>query len=182
MKYILTILALVIFTTPAYAEISTSGLTATQKAELSLEAAKMKEARTPEQQMEQLSEYADLGSKYGIALSEVARHMGKTADELLNTKVGLIAALLIVWTIIGKDLLGAAFGFVWFITIIPIWIWWFRRVCIIDTITKSPVEGQKRLRKTITYKEQTDNNFGWNFALFFALFFMCLPGFFAIFG
>lgn len=79
-----------------------------------------------------LSQYAELGQKYGIALSEVAKSVGTTVNELAQTPVGIFMLVMVGWKVMGHDLLGIIGGFLWFIVMIPLWLHFFNRLVLKD--------------------------------------------------
>jgi len=70
----------------------------------------------------QVAEYAELGQKYGIAISEVAKSIGTTVNELAFTPVGIFLLVIVAWKTVGGDLLGVIGGTVWFIVMLPLWL------------------------------------------------------------
>ena len=63
-----------------------------------------------------MAEYAELGKKYGIALSEVAKSIGTTVNELAQTPVGKVTTALIVWKLMGAQLIHVIGGIlVWIV-------------------------------------------------------------------
>lgn len=79
---------------------------------------------------EQLSDYAELGQKYGTAISEVAKSVGTTVNELAFTPVGVFLLAIVGWKVIGQDIVGIVFGSIWFAVMIPIWLVLFNRLVL----------------------------------------------------
>jgi len=145
---------------PVMAEISTSGLSETQKAELQLQAAKMKadEALTKEGiTLEKVSEYTILGEQIAKALIGVASELGKEVDEVMGTTVGKIAVALVVYKVMGNDILGFIGGAIWLMIFLPAWIYYFRRFCVIDYIEKEYHENGKLKTKRVIRKNPSDD-------------------------
>lgn len=125
------IVSLLIFLLPSIAfgqvnSIDLTDLTQKQKALLVIEAEKMK-SKSSEDISANLSEYAEIGQKYGIALVATAKELGVAADELLDTTVGKVGLILIIWKVAGESLLGLTFGLLWLTIMLPLWIYYFRR-------------------------------------------------------
>ena len=102
------------------------------------------QAVSPAVTANQLEEYADLGKKYGVALSEVAKSVGTTVNELAQTPVGIFMLIMVGWKVLGHDLLGIIGGTIWFITMIPLWIYFFHRLVLNDreVIEKFDLNGK----------------------------------------
>lgn len=125
------IISLLMFLLPSIAlgqvnNIDLTDLTQEQKALLVIEAEKMR-SKSSEDIAANLSEYAEIGQKYGIALVATAKELGVAADELLDTTVGKVGLILIIWKVAGESLLGLVFGLSWLITMLPLWIFYFKR-------------------------------------------------------
>ena len=97
---------------------------------------------TPSINVDSMSEYAELGKKYGIALSEVAKSIGTTVNELAQTPVGKFMLVMVAYRVMGEGLIGVLGGFVWFTTMIPIWLYMFHRLVLRNTKTKTYTDAQ----------------------------------------
>lgn len=189
MRSILLSMFLAFFiSTPVFANITSQdfdlqGLSEAQKIELYKKMENMKEQNTGPTSVEQMKEYADLGQKYGVALAATAKELGKSVDEILNTTVGKVAMVLIVWKVVGQELLGIVMGLLWFSTMIPIWAYFYRRMCVVKSITFEPVEGFRSRKKVVEYYNTnfSEAMHGTRFLMFFALAAICTSGFVMIF-
>ncbi len=149
------ILALVTFSVPSYADkLIVDGLTEEQAAELRLKAAQMKASPEPADVASRMSEYAEIGQKYGVALAATAKELGIAADELLDTTVGKVALVLIVWKVMGSELIGLLIGIPWLLIGSAVWLYLFRRMCVIKSIELVPVKEMTLRKKTITYHSE----------------------------
>ena len=149
----------------AYAEIQTSdlnfsGLTETQKAQLVSEAEKMR--NTPSTtSMAQLGEYANFGKAFGSAIAETAKELGATANEFVTTPVGQIATVLIIWKVAGASILGFIIGSVWFLVLLPLWIYYFNKLVVAaSTNTVSVTENGVTTVTTTLVKNQSAEEIG----------------------
>ena len=141
LRVLMLVLGLTVFVAPSYAATATiQNLTEEQAAKLELDGAKMK--ATPINIANQASEWADIGTKYGMAIAATAKELGLAADDLLGTTVGKVALVLIVWKVMGSDLLGVVVGIPWLIIGFGFWFYSFRRASLIESVTKEPVAGQ----------------------------------------
>jgi len=114
MKNILFIF-LMLITFNVSAEVSTTGLTETQIAELALSAAKMKESIpstiTKDGVVETLSEFGSLGKETGEAIKYALLGVVDIAEKFSDTDVGKITIALVIWRIAGVDLVMILFMF-----------------------------------------------------------------------
>lgn len=159
-RILMFVLALAVFTVPVHANrLSVDGLSEEQVADLMLKAAKMKAAPSVNV-TDRISEYSEIGQKYGVAMAATAKELGVAANELLDTTVGKVALVLIVWKVMGEELIGFLIGVPWLIIGFVCWLYVFRRIVIIESITKEPVEGKWWRKKTVTYRNE-DSESAW---------------------
>ena len=85
---------------------------------------------TPVSSVSEIGEYAELGKKYGIALSEVAKSIGTTVNELAGTPVGVFMLVMVAYKVMGNDIIGMIGGALWFSMMIPLWTWLLFRMVI----------------------------------------------------
>jgi len=174
--------------TPAFAScdgLSISGLTDVQIVQLKQACVELqaKAAAAPPVTAENIEEYANIGKKYGIALSEVAKSVGTTVNELAQTPVGIFMLIVVGWKTLGHDLLGVFGGIVWFSVMIPTWILFFRRMVFKDIKTTDmfdPTTSKlvKRIKDPIKYE---DGPGAAAFVLLIVLVAICIAGFVMIF-
>lgn len=155
--FTITVLLLTSLMTPlsVYAGVSldTGGLTEAQKAQLVIEIEKMKsEAKKVEAPsvpvVQKAEEWVELGEKIARVMITVAKQLGVAADELLNSTTGKITMVIVVWKLIGQDLLGVAVGISFLVVFILMWAYYFRRLCVIKgVIEKTPEKGFRRVRE-----------------------------------
>lgn len=119
------------FGTASQAALSTDGLSETQKAELALQLAKMKEQGGPESStvdgaIDTLSKIGSLGKETGIAVREGLNAVVDVADKFSGTPVGLITIGLIIWNVVGSDLMLIVLG------LFSMWMGWriFQRLVL----------------------------------------------------
>jgi len=137
-------------------DIDTRGLTEAQKATLVQQAEQMKEqagkaAQTSQLSAEKVNEWAELGKNIAITFTTVAKELGVAADQFLNSTTGKITLFLIVWKMAGRDILGLMIGTSFLLAFVPLWIYFFRRLCLMKSVITEPVEGHRRLKRTVEY-------------------------------
>lgn len=144
MKHIVAaLLGLFLLTIPVLAHadaISDYGLTEEQRAQLNLEARQLAKRNADEKAKqvaipdvppaERISEYAKIGKEFGSGLAATAKELGVAVNDFANTPVGKLTTVLIVWKLIGGQLVHVTAGLIWFIVGIPLWFYFFRRLCV----------------------------------------------------
>lgn len=156
-------LAALLFGNVAQADVTvnTGGLTDGQKAKLVQMAEQMKEEATRAEKTSQLSpekvnEWVELGKNIALAFTTVAKELGVAADQFLNSTTGKVTLVLILWKVAGQDILGFTIGVMFLFTFVPLWIYFFRRLCLMKSKTTEPVEGQRRPKCTVQYFTKAD--------------------------
>lgn len=107
MKKLLVAAALVASIT-AHAEISTTGLTEIQVAELQKQAAEMKDRGNSV--TAHIDEYAELADKLSNTMTKTATNMGVVVNDFANSPVGMMTAGVVVWKYVGASLLSFIVG------------------------------------------------------------------------
>lgn len=114
-------------------DFDTRGLSEEQKAQLALQAAQMKKQNsnpTPSLSEnlnpEKLNQWVDLGKNIGLAVAATAKELGVASDEFLKSNTGKITVALIVWHVMGKDIVGVVGGTIAWIVLANIILWSFR--------------------------------------------------------
>jgi hypothetical protein len=92
-------------------QIDLRGLSAEQIAELNLQAQKL---RSPENisatVRREATAWADLGSNIGTAMVSAAKELGVAATEFSQTGLGKVVTAIIVYKVVGKEILGVIVG------------------------------------------------------------------------
>ncbi len=156
---IASLLAFGLVTGPAMAGIdrndfNLSGLNETQKAALIQQAEKMR-AATQETVVtaEKVSEWTVLGKEVASAFISLAAELGKTVDEVLTTTIGKVALALIIYKVMGNDILGVVGGLIWLMLFVPGWIYFTRKFMIVgDVVTVYDKDTGKMVKKTVESK------------------------------
>lgn len=118
MKYLLAIALLLTLQIPTFAATAqVSNLTDEQAAELELMGERMKSQNTNEiPTAEKLTEYAQVGEQIAKAIGAAAKECGVAVNDFVQTPVGKLTTFIIVYKLIGRDLIhyicGVGFFFV----------------------------------------------------------------------
>lgn len=141
-----------------------NSLTETQKAEIVQEIQRKTAVNdgnvlaTPDR----VERWVDVGTKIGQAMGGAAREIGIAANDFAVTPLGKFTMFLIAYKVVGQDLVHLAVhvggGFLFFVTWLPLWIYIFRRMCLIKSITYTPIEGRKIRQKKIEYYDPTNGS------------------------
>lgn len=177
-------IAVALFGSPAFAgcdQLPSVGLTDSALIDLKKKCIELRQ-QVPSISAANIEEYADLGKKYGVALSEVAKSVGTTVNDLAQTPVGIFMLVIVGWKTIGHDLLGVIGGTFWFMTMLPLWVYIFHRLVIKDReIDETFDTSTNKLVRTIAPIKYGDGPGSAAGVLFFSLLLICAAGFFMIF-
>jgi hypothetical protein len=141
MKKFIVMTMLLIMTAFAYADIS-SGLTEIQKAELALQAAKMKENAIPTSKkvmdasdaaLDVSKKWAGVGKELAVGIVATAKELGVAANEFAATPLGKLTTVMLVWNYMGKDILGIIMSLTLLFIGLPL-IWYVYRMMITDNV------------------------------------------------
>lgn len=143
--------------------IDARGLTKEQQAELTAQAAKMK---SPEgisaAARKEVGAWADLGTNIGTAMVSAAKEVGVAANEFSQTGLGRIVTGIVVYKIMGRDILGVAVGsfVILFGFTIATWLLFTRRFGEVKYEYKPMLWGLWQRRVITEYKIDNDNTVG----------------------
>jgi hypothetical protein len=154
-----------VFSVPVMAQLSTSGLTEEQVADMAaLIAAKKAEnvkkggteiveaAKDPER----MKRYAEVGEAIAKSLGAAAKEMGVAVNDFMSTPAGTLTVLLIVYHFIGSDLIALFVAG----SLIPVVVYmWFRAVRYIRT---DRIERNEAGKKVAVHYERFSENQGWS--------------------
>lgn len=117
MKKILMALALALAATVSQAQIDTSNLTQAQIQELQAKASEMsgsKAAQVSKEVRTELGAWGQMGTDLGVGLGRAivsaAKEVGVAANEFAGTPLGKVATVVVVYKLIGQDILSILVG------------------------------------------------------------------------
>ncbi len=164
---ILGVILLTLIMLPAYAQVDTNGLTPAQKAELTIKAEEMKKSvaapaaptvTTPQA----VAQWAEAGKSLAVGLGAGAKEIGVAVNEFSETRVGKITTYIIIWKLMGKEILGLVIGFSLIFIAIPV-VWHVSKRIITETVVyeDSSFWGiPMRRKKSVTLNVRTDGDIG----------------------
>lgn len=159
------------------------GMTDSQLIELKKKCVDMAGTVTAGVTADNMAEYAELGKKYGIALSEVAKSIGTTVNELAQTPVGKFMLVMVAYQVLGNDLLGIVGSFLWFGIMIPLWVYMFHRMVLSTRKAYENFDANGKLTKREIYPVDWNGPAGViALVMMFVMLFICVSGFFMAFG
>ena len=121
-------------------------LTEVQQAELALHVAKQVEAaKAAPSAPKQVEQWVSYGTQIGQALAGTAKELGVVANEFIQTPAGKFTLAMIIWKVMGQDIVHVGMALLMFFTLIPIWIYLFRRMCIIKGFDYKKFEGEGKI-------------------------------------
>jgi len=125
-------------------------LTKVQQAAMTLDIAQ-KTANTsviPKQIVDVLSTQG-IGKTIGKEIVDLSREIGVGVSEFLHTPIGVLTASVIVWKIIGKDIMHIVGGIVFMVTsLVCLWRIYVR-MCIVKSVETKVVDGGWFGKKTV---------------------------------
>lgn len=105
--------------------VDTSGLNAQQVAEIQAQI-EAKRTETPEGKVRATvaaaNEWVDIGEGIGAGVAAAARETGQVVNEFATTPVGKMTTFVILYKVIGKDILGVIVGSILMIAFVTIWL------------------------------------------------------------
>lgn len=151
-----TILALVLISaTGASQYIDTDNLTPQQIAEFQLAIEKKRQENANPTSVENLSKYAELGQNIGVALAATAKEVGVAVNDFSGTTIGKVTIGLIVYKIVGSEIIRKAFALFFFVCGGFVWLRIFRRLCLVES-TLYHENGKVKEVRAYSYKDKTD--------------------------
>lgn len=170
MMRVLAALVAITLATPAFAEVSTMGLTKEQAALLEQQRAQFEvqnvqgKSTSTKDKVAEVNEWVQVGAGVGKGLASAARELGLVANEFARTPVGQITIGLIIWKVAGGDIVQLLFGLLWMMTAGGTWFYFYRKLWAPTLVTTEYYESGKR--KSVVKKQPTPDadTMGWRCA------------------
>jgi hypothetical protein len=128
----------------------------------------------------QVKEWAGVGKVLGSELNALVTELAMPIGKFLDTGVGKLAVVVVLYKILGAEIASLTFGFLFFIIMLSLWIYMFRKMCVIQSIVTEPTErtgilGRTLIKKTITHytENSNDNANGTRFIMLVTLAALC---------
>jgi len=98
-----------------------------------------------EQKIKETSAYVSIGHEIGLAVNETLSALKETVIDVSETRIGKIAITIVIWKLLGEDILGIIVGTVLLITCIIFASKYFKCIKLIvqksDDVPKSESDG-----------------------------------------
>lgn len=158
MRFLIAIVFVLTFCLSAFGErVIVDGLTDVQAAELKLQAEQLKAqaAHDPVDiipDAEKLQEYALLGEQIARAIGAAAKETGVAVNEFVKTPVGKLTTFIIVYKLIGRDIMHYICGVGFFI------LAWFglSHICGKKSFKREIIYGDKGQKNKVLYNQFLD--------------------------
>jgi|SRR6267378_3707652 len=82
---------------------------------------------------EEVSKWAGVGREVGAAVNSSLQAITVQTNEFAKTGVGKVTIALVVWKVLGDQLVHILGGVVELLVFLPLWVWSYRRTCITRT-------------------------------------------------
>lgn len=97
--------------------------------------------------IQKINEYTILGKGIAEALSEAAKQLGVTVNDFVRMPVGQVTTALIVYKIIGHDVIHIALGLLWILVSTSIWLFFYSKLWAPEEVTINyAADGKTKLR------------------------------------
>jgi len=138
-----------------------AGLSEEQKADLMLQAAKYQTANDaiPEISVpvaSDVKEWAEVINVMGDGLVNIAAKTGMAVNDFSESKVGIFTMIVIGWNYLGHDFTKFIFGMFWLAGMLPGWLYCYRRVIMIKSVTLYDKKESGGRTKEIVYTNGDD--------------------------
>lgn len=107
-----------------------------------------KSSLTPQQQevtkQQEVKGWVGIGKEIGDAVNSSLSAVTTQSNNFAHTPVGILTAAVVIWKLLGGDLVHIFGGILFALTITPLWIWSYRRMCLPRRVlTKETINPDK---------------------------------------
>ena len=145
----------------AFAGVDSRGLSKEQEAQIQIQIEQLKKSGGTVSETTVVSEadkWADVAAKLSGAAStliaDTAAKLSVTANEFAKTPLGMLLVAILVFHFFGGAVIHVFAGAIWFAVFIPVWIHYFNRMCMVESI-EYDANGKKKL---LRYASLSDGN------------------------
>lgn len=149
--------ALALLATSAHAStVDTDGLNAAQSAKIEAEIAQTKadnvSQRVDKPVVQKVNEWVQVGQGVGAGLVSAAKELGVEANKFATTPLGQITVAIIIWKVMGADIVHLIIGLLWLFTLMPLWTFFYLKAWAPIIEEKFGDDGKRVSRETTPYK------------------------------
>lgn len=117
---------------------------------------------------ENFEKWVSAGTSVGKGLASIVKELGITVNEFVQTPAGKIGVGVLVWHVMGNELIRVVFGVILLFVWIPIWISMYRNYCFPKSKVTSERTGLFQSKRTVEYREVNEDTNGWRITLLIA--------------
>jgi hypothetical protein len=127
------------------------GLNEEQSAQVQLWVAQIKKQNESVAALSRDNKWTDFGKNLSQALAASAKELGIPAETLIQTDFGQTAKNILIWKMLAKEIAGLTIGLLIMIIGLPIWVYFFRRICVIKSTSVEYPNNEKN-KKVIRHE------------------------------
>jgi len=105
---------------------------------------------------ENFQKWVDAGTSVGKGLASIVKELGITVNEFLTTPAGKIGIAALIAHVFGHEIINVIGVMVGLCIWLPIWIYTYRRICVLQTVTMERT-GFWHYKKTVVYRKNGDS-------------------------
>lgn len=135
-----------------------------QARDAALLAAQQARTNTPVVQAERISEYAQIGKGIAQGLGAAAHELNVAVNDFAKTPVGQLTTWLIVYKVVGRDIIHYGLALLWIATSVPIWLFFYSKLWRNEKVVTEFYENGKK--KLVTRTKDEDSEFKGESAVF----------------
>jgi len=136
----------------------TDGLSEADKTEIAAiaaqkraDAAKKATEAPPVPAPQKVNEWIDVGKNAGLAITACAKEVGVAGDKFLESTTGKITITLIACKMLKLEPVSILFGTLMYVVLMSGWLYFFKKLCVVRSITKTPIENSIRSKIEIDH-------------------------------
>lgn len=160
-KFLMSLMLVFAVATPVQAQTQDTGVVVIPRSALT--AAQLKQIET-DAQIHTAGKWVGLGKEAGEAVNSSLAAVTEHTAKFANTPVGKLTMGLVVWKVVGKEILGTVLGILYAVGVVvvgvPLLIWSYRRRCPNKILVREEMNEKgkvvTRVYRDPTYEERSD--------------------------
>lgn len=119
---------------------------------------------------EKIQSWANIGKELGSAVSQMCKEINMGVNDFVKTPVGIITTCVLIWKLIGQNIINVVVGLVLLFIFEPIVIWSFIRLNINERVEIDDGKNGKSIKYIPRYEYSNDEGKYWSVALHIIIF------------
>jgi hypothetical protein len=112
-----------------------TGLGMSQDEEMvSIPKSKLTDQQKAELKIESTQSWVGMGKEIGEAVNSSMAAITAQSNNFAQTPVGKLTVFIVIWKVVGDQVIHVAGGLIEVLVFVPIWIWSYRRTCMTRSI------------------------------------------------